>query len=267
MANARTETAIARNILTAARAEALADAGIAQATFKLGKTSASNSWNLDGVPHRLQLLRGEVVIRLHDEAGKINPNFASQGLMSALLEVSGVDRALAQRLGASIAQSVVPTSEMLPLDVQQYRDAYPRRNAPLESIDELQWVVGMTPAILDLVRPNLTIYTQTDRLNTKNASPLVRRAVELSLRDANRIAGLSHGLPLSSAVPEKSEAGWASTTSTFISGTPAETIVEIEVRAREPGGGIFVRNAVLKIDSSHATGYVVLDWHRGELVK
>jgi Tfp pilus assembly protein PilX len=42
MANARSETAIARNILAAAHAEALADAGVAQAAFNLTETLASN---------------------------------------------------------------------------------------------------------------------------------------------------------------------------------------------------------------------------------
>src|SRR5262245_2771487 len=77
MANARTETAIARNMRSAASAEALADAGIAQAVFNLTDTVPSNRWRLDGAPHRLRLLDGEVIVRVSDETAKINPNRAS----------------------------------------------------------------------------------------------------------------------------------------------------------------------------------------------
>src|SRR5215467_11993537 len=62
LANARTETAIARNLRAAAGAEALADAGVAQTVFNLSDTVAPNRWKLDGTEHRFRLFDGEVTV-------------------------------------------------------------------------------------------------------------------------------------------------------------------------------------------------------------
>jgi general secretion pathway protein K len=265
VANARTESAIARNILSAARAEALADAGIAQAAFKLTETSVSNGWNLDGVPHRLILPDGEVIIRLHDETGKINPNHASDALMMALFEVAGVERVRARQLGAATADWVAPQSKVRRFGEQQYREAgksYAPPNAALETVDELQLVLGMTPEILSSVRPYLTIHTESERPNGKNASQLVRQALALTVRESGDTA-----IPIEISARETVDATLANGTPAATTDKPEETIVEIEVNALAAGGGIFVRQAVLKIDPASRTGYVVLDWRRGELIK
>lgn len=270
MANARSETAIAHNIQAAARAEALADAGISQAAFKLTETSASSNWNLDGAPHRLLLPTGEVVIRLHDENAKINPNHASGALMSALFEAAGVDRVRARRLGTAIADWVSPWTEIRQFGAEQYRDAgksYAPPNAPLETIDDLQLVLGMTPQILASLRPYLTIYTRTDRPDGKNVSQLVRQALVLATRESRDITGPINDSLRNPAVLEAGVTAPANANSAGISGKPSETVVKIEVRALSADGGIYVRHAVLRIDPASPTGYVVLDWHHGEVVE
>ena len=182
MVNARTETAIARNIRAAASAEALADAGIAQAAFNLADTVAANRWKLDGAVHRLRLVGSEVTVRLSDESAKINPNHASDALMAALFEAAGVERGRARRLGAAIADWVGPGTNARPLGakLEEYQAAgrsYGPPNAPIESLDELQLVLGMTPEIFAAVRPYLTIFTESEAPEAKNASPLVQRAL------------------------------------------------------------------------------------------
>jgi general secretion pathway protein K len=256
MANARSETAIARNILAAARAEALAGAGIAQAAFHLSGTLASDRWKPDGTWYRVVLPAGEVRIRLHDETGKINPNRVSAALMSALFEAAGLDRFAARRLGAAVAVWVRPAAEARQIIAtkEQYRDAgknYAPPNAPIESIDELQLVLGMTPRILASVRPYLTIHTQAGQPDRNYASPLVRQAIDLARLQSRASAE-------GAVTPANSSAAVAA-------GNPAETIFEIEAKALTVDGGIFVRHAVLKIDPSSPRGYAVLEWRRGDL--
>jgi len=271
MAKARSETAIARNIMAAARAEALADTGIAQAAFNLTEPLASSRWKLDGTAHRV-LLAGEVTIRLHDETEKINPNRASDSLMSALFEAAGVDRFRARRLGAAVADWVGPGTEMRQVVAknEQYRDAgktYAPPNAPIESIDELQLVLGMTPEILALVRPYLTIHTQTDRPDGNNAPLLVWQALNLATRESSGVAEQINNSLRNPFVPNIGAATPATLDSAAIAGKPAETIVEIEVRALDADGGIFVRHAVLRITPADPKGFAVLDWRRGDLVE
>jgi len=270
MANARIETAIARNVLSAARADALADAGIAQAAFRLTETSASGSWNLDGVPHRLLLPTGQVIIRLYDETGKINPNHASDVLMSALFEVAGVERVRARSLGAAIVDWVASGSGIQRFGAEQYRQAgksYAPPSAPLETIDELQLVLGMTPEILNSVRPHFTIHTQSERPNGKNTSQVVRQALALAARESSDTVSLMDNLTRNPDASETGERTQVNGTLTVTADKPEETIVEIEVRALEAGGGIIVRHVVLKIDLTSPRGYVVLDWRRGALAE
>jgi hypothetical protein len=47
----------------------------------------------------------------------------------------------------------------------------------------------------------------------------------------------------------------------------AERIIEVNIVARSSNGGIFVRDAVLRLDSMSAKGYAVLAWNRGDLVE
>ncbi len=263
MANARSETAIARNIRAAATAEALADAAVAEAVFNQTAVAAGR-WKLDGEPHLISLPDGEATIRLYDENQKVNPNRASDALMAALFEAAGVERALARRLGASIADWVGSETEPRPLgaEMQQYLDAgrsYGPPNAPIESIDELQLVLGMTPEILALVRPYLTIHTESAQPDGNNAPPIVRRALALAARRAcHRRRG---------AEGEKSAAVASRRRFDRPAGASDEDFVRLVVTARASNGGLFVRDAVLKLNSDNPKGYVVLDWRRGDLVE
>ena len=84
LAGARTETAIAQNVVAGAQAEALADSGIALAVFNLLDPIESRRWPLDGEPHALDVPGGSLSVRLFDEAGKINPNLATEPLLIGL---------------------------------------------------------------------------------------------------------------------------------------------------------------------------------------
>ena len=255
MANARSETAIVRNIRAAAAAEALADGAVAQTVFNQTAKITAGRWKLDGEPHLISLPGGEATIRLYDENQKINPNHASDALLAALFETAGVGRGLARRLGASIADWVGSATEprALGAEMQQYMDAgrsYGPPNAPVETIDELQLVLGMAPDILALVRPYLTIHTETAEPDGSNASLVVRRALALAARAPIYADAEDERMPVATA----GDAG-------------SKELVRVVVRARASNGGVFVRDAVLQLDSDSPNGYVVLDWSRGELAE
>src|SRR5262249_50687065 len=120
-----------------------------------------------------------------DEGAKINPNRASDTLMSALFETTGLERERARRLGAAVADWVGPVTMTHPLGAKlaEYEAAgrsYGPPNAPVESLDELQLVLGMTPEIFATVRPYITIYTQRDAPDAKNAPLVVQHALALA---------------------------------------------------------------------------------------
>jgi general secretion pathway protein K len=271
MANARTETGIARNIRASARAEALADAGIAQAVFNLDDVISSNRWKLDGAPHRLALSGGELTVRLSDETAKINPNHAAAALMTGLFEAAGVERGRANRLGEAVADWVAPARAPRPGSPPDdpYQSAglsYGAPHAPIEALDELQLVIGMTPELFALIRPYLTIYTEGDKPDAKNASPVVQRALLLAAKSPLKDADPQ---PKPDAVDNDPDAPPP------VTETPAptpqvdnapESVVEVTVTARSDDGGTFVRHAVLRLAADGPKGYAALEWRRGDLV-
>jgi general secretion pathway protein K len=238
---------------------------------------------LDGTEHRLKLAAGEVRIQLFDENAKINPNHASDVLLAALFESAGVERIRARRLGAAVADWVGPDMTPRPLGakLEQYRQAglsYGPPNTPIESLDELQLVLGMTPEIFAAVRPYLSIYADKVEPDPQNASAVVQRALIIAARqkpaDDSGDASDAPEPPASNASDPGAEppvaAPGAATPVPENSSSAAEkepdgAIVSIEVVAEATGGAVFVRRAVLQLDPANAKGYAVLDWRRGDL--
>lgn len=268
LANARMEIAIARNIRSSAAAEALADAGIAEAVFNESDPVASNHWRPDGAAHRVRLAAGEITIRITDETAKVNPNLTTDGMIAALFEAAGIEQTQARRLGAAIADWVGPQSAPRPLGAKldQYLAAgksYGPPNAPVQSLDELQLVLGMTPQIFAAVRPYLTIYTDTGPPSPDFAPPVVQRALVLAPREPVSAPPADPATPADAAATNPDPTNPAASTPPS-SGAP-ERVVSVEVTARLPGGGAFVRDAVVKLDSASPKGYELRDWRRGDL--
>ena len=277
MASARSEAALARNIRASANAEALADAGIAQAVFTESEPVLINRWPLDGAPHGLRLNGGEITIRVYDETAKINPNLASDALLSGLFQALGIDRVRARKLGAALADWVGSDKQARPLGakLEQYRAAgksYGPPNAPLETLDEIQLVLGMTPEIFALVQPYLTIYTGSEVPDAAMAGPVIKRALDLAKREEASIdAAKGHTAtnepggfdPDAPSPVQVSPAGIPGAQT----GQPKapEQILHVNVIARGADGGVFVRDAVVRIDSNHLNGYAVLAWRRSAL--
>jgi general secretion pathway protein K len=253
VANGRAETAIAFNMRAAASAEALADAGIARAVFNQTDPRNTSRWKLDGEAHRIALPAGTIEIRLEDETQKINPNLASETLLAALFEVCGTERGKARHLGAAVADWVsadgAPREGGAKLD--QYRAAgrsYGPPNAPAESLDELQLVLGMTPDILASVRPYLTIYTSAPAPDGKAAPLLVQRALVLAARAQDDDAEAPKPAAPAPATQQP---------------VAEERVIAAEVTGHSREGGVFVRYAVLRLEPDGAKSYSVLDWRRG----
>lgn len=175
---------VAANLRNAAVVEAAADGAVQEAIFRMLDTSAAR-WRPDGRPRTLPMPRGEILLRLDDQAGKVNPNLASVELLTALLRQLGVDSQGANRLAAAIADWRAPTAEARPFGAKarEYRNAglgYGPPDAPFQSIGELGAVLGMTPPLLARLAPHLSLFNDGDP-EPGLADPLVLRALRGSL--------------------------------------------------------------------------------------
>ena len=240
-ASGRTEIRIADNLVDNAVAAAAADGAISEAIFNLSNPRPDQRWRLDGAPHPLTVGDSRVTVRLADEAERINPNLASPVLIEALLRAVGSDPATAQRLTAAIADWVGSAATAQPQSVlfAQYRAAgldYGPPGSPLESLDELGKVLGMTPALLAKLRPHLTLYGPPEPDPT-GTDPVVAAAIAL-------IPQLTQARSAVGPLPEDVQT------------------VRITASSLGPGNARVTRTAIVRVGPTLPQGYVVLAWGR-----
>ncbi len=240
-ASGRTEIRIADNLVDNAVAAAAADGAITEAIFNLANPRPDQRWRLDGAAHPLTIGDSRVTVRLADEAERINPNLASPVLIEALLRAVGSDPATAQRLTAAIADWVGSAATAQPQSAlfAQYRAAgldYGPPGSPLESLDELGKVLGMTPALLAKLRPHLTLVWAA------RAGP-----------DRDRSGGGRGHCPDPAADPGE------------VCGRPAARGRADRAHHRQflgPGNARVTRTAIVRVGPTLPQGYVVLAWGR-----
>ncbi len=238
-ASGRTEIRIADNLVDNAVAGAAADGAIAEAIFNLSNPQPQQRWPLDGTAHQLAIGDSRVVVRLEDEAARINPNLAAPPLIEALLRAVGSNRDSARRLAAAIADWVGSTQTPRPQEalLAEYRAAgldYGPPGSPLESLGELGRVLGVTPALLAALRPHLTLFGPAEP-DPSEADPVVAAAL--------------------AQIPQTAQAAAP------VGATPADVLtVRIVAAGFGPGNARITRIAVVRVGSSLPQGYAVLAW-------
>lgn len=235
-ASGRSELRIARNVDAAARAEALADGGVAQAVFAIADPDPERRWHPDGQPRRVAFGGGRIVMSVRDENAKINPNLAAEPLMAALLRQVGIEGDRAANLAAAITARVRPTA----LSAAAGAEARPM---PLDSIDDLRTIPGMTMDLIAALRPHISIYASSP-LPTPGAADAVVSAALAEIQSRANDDNRSRANP---------------------TGRPDKMTLSITSEASVPDGAVFVRDAVVRLDSAVPKGYVALRWGRGEV--
>jgi general secretion pathway protein K len=242
-ATGRTELRIASNLAANAAAQAAAEGAIYQAIFNLSDPRTEQRWALDRAAHEVEIGRSVVTLRLEDEDARVNPSYASAALLEALLRAVGSDPGSAASLANAITEWVGSASNRRPPAalLAEYQAAgldYGPPGEPLESLDELLRVRGMTPAVLAALRPHLTLFGQPvpDRAG---ADPEV--AAALALLAPRAIGTLS-------AQPAASD----------------QVTARIHATAQGPANALATRVAVTRIVPSQPNGFTLLAWENTE---
>lgn len=176
----RTEAQIARNLLSAAMAEAAADGAIQEAVFRL-LAPGDARWPADGLPRLVRVGAAVVEVRVVSESGKINPNRAPAAAIAALLHRLGMEESPAATLAAAIFDWRTPgqLASTGGTKAAQYRAtgraALPT-GKPFESLGEIGAVLGMSPQLLDRLRPFLSVHNEAG-IDPRYAAPAVRLAL------------------------------------------------------------------------------------------
>ena len=176
----RTELRLAANLDQSARLEALADGAARTAMFH--RLPGAPVWPADGQWRSDPQTGGSARISLRIVAlgGRINPNLAPPEEWLGLFAALGVPKDIATPLtGALVAWRTPGVSDpSVPKYAQDNRDWAPP-GTQYESLGELGLVYGMTPEILALLRPHLTLATTLEP-DPALADPVVLRALSLA---------------------------------------------------------------------------------------
>ena len=154
---ARDDSLIARAALDDARAQGLADAALFLGVKNLCDPKAAKTVPRAGEVRTLTVLGHDIGVSVQDEAGKIDINFAPKDLIASLLTSEGLSDAQASILADGIEAA--------------------RAEAPFRSIDDLKTIAGIDDALLQRLRPAITIYAQRSSVFTPLAPKPVLEAL------------------------------------------------------------------------------------------
>jgi general secretion pathway protein K len=166
-ASTRSETRLTRNLLEAARARALAEAGIARATDALLQADPRLRWRADGTPYGMEFAGGTIRIRIADENGKVDLNLTPTEVLSGLC----TELAIADDTCAALVDGVTARRRAAapPAPPTFHFNASPptadRQDAAFTTVEELRQIPSVDAAAFARLRPFITVYSQNGRID------------------------------------------------------------------------------------------------------
>jgi general secretion pathway protein K len=265
VSSSRTEARLARNQLENAKAQALADGGLQRAVLGLLQYEPERLWRADGRVYRLDLGEGDVQVTIRDEDGKIDINEGSPELLSGLFVALDLEPEAAATLAARIVDFRDDDSDPEPRGAEDpaYLAAGLAEGAadrPFVSEAELLRVLGMTEALYRRIKPHVTVHSGSDGVDPTRATKAVLGAlpgITPEIIESLLNAGPDDD-PLDAIeddeVLEQIDLFWLPS---------REAVFTIRADGRTPGGGHFVREAVVELDGSPEQPFLVYTWRQG----
>jgi general secretion pathway protein K len=248
---ARTEGLQARFQFAQAQAHYAAEAGLSRAVYGLQDPRLAERWLADGRPYTFRFDGATVSVSAVDEGGKVDLNSASPIVLQGLFRAAGLRPDEAQKMAAAVVDwREFNAGRKVGLEVYA-ANGYQPRHAPFLSIEELQQVAGMTPALYRTIAGAITIWSGRESPDPNTAQPLALGAIPgmtpervaqvLAARKNTRpgVAGLFAGNGVTHSI--RSEA-------TMADGTRAVLHATVRLQGVRPG----------------AQPYAVLHWREGD---
>ncbi|MGO4702982.1 general secretion pathway protein GspK [Dyella sp. 2RAB6] len=252
---ARTESIQTRYLSSRVQLRYLAEAGAMRALAECVSRSGGR-WVGDGRRYRLRLDEHDIDVRIQDELGKIDINAADPRLLQRLFVAAGTDDAAAAQLAANIQETRDTGAKLFREEgnkryAQAGLAAGPRYRE-FDMPEQLQTVLGMTPALYRKLAPAITVWSRRAEPMPALAPPLALASLpEMDLAKAERYAAqreLSSTLTPPPVLPSGQAAGaWrGGLVRTIVAsasdgqGTTASVIVTFRLTALKGGLGYSV---------------------------
>jgi general secretion pathway protein K len=261
----RGEAHITRNLLFAAQAQAQADGGVWRAVYELLKPPGdAQRWQGNGLVHQLNTAEAELLISILDESGKIDLNAAPEDLLKGLFLSVGIG----QEAAVSLADAIVDWRDPDKLkrlhgaEETEYRAAgkeYVPSNAPFETLDELQRVMGMTPELYRKLAQSLTVYSRQQSVNALVAP----REVLLAIPGIGPALVEQYVAQRQSQLLANQRVAPLAFSSVFINSSSLLRTFTVRSEAKMSDGTVFVRQSVVRMPPDAGRPFIVLAWGEG----
>ncbi|MGN2245220.1 general secretion pathway protein GspK [Frateuria sp. GZRR35] len=174
---ARTEGLQARFQFAQTQAHYAAEAGLSRAVYSLQDPRLAERWQTDGRPYTFRFGGATVQVSAVDEGGKVDLNSASPIVLQGLFRAAGLRPDEAQKMAAAVVDWR-EFSAGQKVGAQVYAaNGYQPRHSPFLSIEELQQVAGMTPALYRTIAGAITIWSGRESPDPNTAQPLALGAI------------------------------------------------------------------------------------------
>lgn len=269
---ARTELVQARHLFDTAQARYAAEAGLDLAVYELRKGDPASRWVGDGRPYSFGFGNADVEVKITDDSGKIDINTPNEQTLRNLFASRGLDAERAQALAAAILDWTDPDDDtrINGAEIAQYKSAglsYGPRNAPFDTVTELQQVLGMNYELFRQIEPALTIYSGQGAPNLAYAPLEALLAQEgMTPECAEQIIAWRQSLqPGDPAAPSPPPCAVEAGISVQLAGGGGLTY-SVQSRAKLPNGASTTLDATIRMGGINAAGrpYVILRWRDGE---
>ncbi|WP_440225630.1 general secretion pathway protein GspK [Dokdonella sp. MW10] len=267
---AHTEGMQSRHLFDTTTARYAAEAGLNLAVFGLSKTSPEEKWMADGRPYTFTFDDAQIEISITDDSGKIDINTADPLTLRNLLMGAGVEEDKAEELADAIQDWRDPDDlrSTFGAELDDYKAIdlpYGPRNAPFETLSELQQVLGMTYDIYMKIEPAITMYSGRGTpsaafaplealmampgMTEEYAQQLIAQRQQLAPGELNMGAS---GLVLPDGTPLMADGGGLT--------------YSVKSRAKLPNGASAMLDATIRMGGMNSAGrpFVVLRWRDGE---
>ena len=265
---ARTENVHSRQLFDTTQARYAAEAGLNLAVYELRKSDPTQRWIADGRPYRFGFGEAELEVAITDDSGKVDINAANGDLLTTLFMGRGVPMEQAQALSDAILDWRDSDDLKHPNGAESadYKAAglpYGPKNAPFDTVSELQQVFGMTYDLYSKVEPGITIYSGR---STPSASFGDEVALAAMYPDATPDQIQQFIQQLQSQIPGANAAPVIAPDGTPVVAGGGGLTYSVKSRATLPNGASTILDATVRMGGISAAGrpFVILRWRDGE---
>ncbi|TXH81480.1 MAG: general secretion pathway protein GspK [Pseudoxanthomonas sp.] len=236
-----------------AMAQEIARAGMEYALVRVADRNPETHWQPNGRAYAWRFDGHDVQVRIIDETGKVDLNQADVPLLSRLMQALGEPPDASDALAAAIVDWRDADDLSQPVGGAEDGDyaaagrPYGVKDAPFETIAELEQVLGMTPDLYARLEPFLTLYSGRGQPDATYAQGPVLVAM---------------GMDATAWLAQREAAGAAGALQ--LVGTGSGTY-SIESRARLADGRETSLRTVVRAGASPVPGsaYTLLRWEEG----